>query len=51
VPVGSTISPQMQTCGAQIGAPSRRATAMRSDELSNHVPSDEHGRACRNAPE
>ena len=41
----------MQTWGAQTGAPRRKATDIRSDESSSRVPSDEQGRACRNAPE
>ena len=42
----------MQSCGEHTGAPSRSATAVRSDELSKRVPNEEQkGRSCRNAPE
>jgi len=47
----STDTSHTQTCDAHTGAPSRNATAIRRDELSNRVPIAEQGRAWRKTPE
>ena len=47
----STFSSQTQSCGEHTGAPSRSATAIRSDESSKRVPNEGQGRVWRKAPE
>ena len=51
VPDESTVAPQIHVWGAQTGAPSRVAIAIRIDVSSRRVPVAEHGNAWRNAPE
>jgi hypothetical protein len=50
-PDESTVAPQMQVWGANAGAPIRNATAILDVTSSRRVPTEEHGSACRNAPE
>src|SRR5208282_310003 len=51
VPELSTRWPQMHVWGAQMAAPRRSETAIRSDVSSSLVPTDEHGTACKKSPE